>query len=47
MTDWILEMLVKLAEVNEKGPDRGGMAITLCVGGTLVSGQIISFQALV
>src|SRR5438477_3022964 len=43
MKDWVLEALVKLGEdMEEKGPDRGGVHITLCVGGLLVSGQLIS-----
>jgi hypothetical protein len=43
MTDWVLEMLVKIVDAAEKqGPDRGGLQITLCVGGVLISGQVIS-----
>lgn len=43
MSDFILEMLVSMAETFQpKGADKGGMQITLAVGGMLVSGQIIS-----
>lgn len=43
MQDWLLEMLIEIVEATEsKGPDRGGFPVTLCVGGTLVSGRIIS-----